>query len=106
MGYDNQVSLGASVSAYGVAYLTGATRSVLAFTSISPIIGREVAISGPGWTARIDQAYQNTQFAVVSADRSSSIFTANTATASQTVAFNEYKTVTGETRRLATLGYL
>ncbi len=106
MSYNNQVSLGASASAYGVAYLTGAANSVLAFTSVSPIIGREISISGPGWTARIDQAYQGTQFAVVSSDRSSSIFTANTGTASQTVAFNGYRTVTGETRRLVTLGYL
>lgn len=106
MGYNNQVSLGASASAYGVAYLTGAANSVLAFTSKSPIIGREVSINGPGWTARVDQAYQGSDFAVVSGDRSSSIFTANTATATQSTTFNGYKTVTGDVRRLVSLGYL
>jgi len=106
MAYNRQVSLGASLSAYGVAYVTGAARSILAFTPVSPIIGREINITGPGWTARIDQAYHNSLFAVLSTGRTSSIFTANTASAGQTVTYNGYNTVTGKIRDLVMSGYL
>jgi hypothetical protein len=107
MAYDQQVSLGANVSAYGVAYVAGPVGSVLAFTPKSPILNREIKVTiASGVSARIDQVYQNTLFAVVSADRSATIFTANTAAQNQTATYNGYNTVTGATRKLVYLGYL
>ena len=57
---------------------------------------------------RVDQAYQGVQFAVVYEDRSSSLFTAATATQSpngQTLTDNGFETVSPNLRRLVNLGY-
>lgn len=110
MAYDNQVSLGQSFSALGVAYLTGPTNSVLAFSN-APVALTTTLVNLTGstpssWTAKVDQAYNGVLFAIVNKDRSSSIFTSNTALATQTVTDNGYNTVTGEIRRLSHLGYL
>lgn len=112
MAYDQQVSLGQGASAYNVAYITGAPGSVLAFTPVtvtnanSALVNINIVGGNATGTARIAQAYHGTQFAVLSADRQSSIFTANTATANQTVTYNSYNTVTGQIRKLVYLGYL
>jgi hypothetical protein len=110
MAYNNQVSLGTSASALGVAYLTGPTNSVLAFSDTSKALTNQlVSVSGntpSAWTAQIDRAYNTVNFAVINQDRSSSIFTAVTASTTQTVTDNGYNTVTGEIRRLSHLGYL
>jgi hypothetical protein len=106
MAYDNQVSLGTSASAFGVAYLTGAAGSVLAFTPVSPLSNVLVSLSGTGWTAKVDRAYNGSAFAIMAADRSSTIFTANTAVVGQTVTNNGFNTVTGQIRKLVYLGYV
>ena len=59
-------------------------------------------------TLQVDSAYNGVQFAVVYKDRSSSLFTAATATQSpngQTLTNNGYETVSPNLRRLVTLGY-
>ena len=59
-------------------------------------------------TLRVDRAYQGVQFAVVYKDRSSSLFTAATATQSpngQTLTDNGFETVSPNLRRLVNLGY-
>lgn len=108
--YNNQVSLGQSFSANGVAYLTGPDKSVLAFdTTPNTLSNVLVSINGStpaSWTARVDRSYHNIPFVVVESDRSSSTFTANTATATQTVTDRGYSVTTGQIRKLASLGYL
>jgi len=57
---------------------------------------------------RVDQAYQGVQFAVVYEDRTSSLFTAATATQSpngQTLTDNGFESVSPNLRRLVNLGY-
>jgi hypothetical protein len=57
---------------------------------------------------RVDRAYNGVQFAVVYKDRSSSLFTAATATQSpngQTLTDNGFETVSPNLRRLVNLGY-
>lgn len=59
-------------------------------------------------TIRVDRAYQGVQFAVVYKDRSSSLFTAATATQApngQTLTDNGFETVSPNLRRLVNLGY-
>ena len=107
ISFDNQVSLGQSLSASGVAYISGAPNTVLAFEQAgAAMTGLLVNLTVNGASIRVDRAYNGTLFGVVSADRSSSIFTCATATAVQTVTFNGFEAVTPEVRRLASLGYL
>ena len=57
---------------------------------------------------RVDRAYNGVQFAIVYEDRSSSLFTAATATQSpngQTLTNNGFETVSPNLRRLVNLGY-
>lgn len=59
-------------------------------------------------TLRVDRAYNGVQFSVIYKDRSSSLFTAATATQSpngQTLTDNGFESVSPNLRRLATLGY-
>ena len=109
IAFDNQVSLGQSLSAKGVAYLTDPVGSVIAFES-TPVtltsILATISSSAVPFTARVDRAYQGVQFGIVLADRSSSIFTAATGTVTQTVSSNGFDSVTPEVRRLTHLGYL
>ena len=59
-------------------------------------------------TLRVDRAYNGVQFGVIYKDRSSSIFTAATATQlpnGQTLTNNEYESVSPNLRRLVNLGY-
>jgi hypothetical protein len=59
-------------------------------------------------TLRVDRAYNGVQFAVVYKDRSSSIFTAATATQApngQTLTDNQYESVSPNLHRLVNLGY-
>jgi hypothetical protein len=109
IAFDNQVSLGQSLSAKGVAYLTGPVGSVLAFETTPKALTtvlRTISSSAIPFTARIDAAYQGIQFSVVLANRSSSIFTAATGTVVQTVSTNGFDSVTPDVRRLVNLGYL
>jgi hypothetical protein len=109
IAFDNQVSLGQSLSANGVAYLTGPVGSVLAFETTPRTLTTQLATissSAIPFTARIDRAYQGIQFGVVLANRSSTIFTAATGTATQTVSANGFDSVTPDVRRLVNLGYL
>lgn len=110
MAYNNQVSLGQSFSALGVAYLTGPANSVLAFDAPNgSLTNLLVSVSGTTpsvWSAKIDRAYNRVGFALMAADRSSSIFTYSSAAATQSVSANGFNTVTQEIRRLCTLGYL
>jgi len=58
---------------------------------------------------RVNSAYNGVQFAVVYKDRSSSLFTAATATQSpngQTLTDNGFESVSPNVRRLVNLGYL
>lgn len=52
-----------------------------------------------GCSFRVDRAYDGVQFAVLSADGSSSLFTCATGTASQTSTFNGFDTVGSEKLR-------
>lgn len=59
-------------------------------------------------TLRVDQAYNGVQFSVIYKDRSSSLFTAATATQSpngQTLTDNGFESVSPNLRRLVNLGY-
>jgi len=59
-------------------------------------------------TLRVDRAYNNVQFAVIYKNRSSSLFTAATATQSpngQTLTDNGFESVSPNLRRLVHLGY-
>lgn len=59
-------------------------------------------------TLRVDRAYNGVQFAIVYDNRSSSLFTAATATQSpngQTLTDNGFETVSPNLRRLVSLGY-
>jgi len=59
-------------------------------------------------TLRVDRAYNGVQFSIVYENRSSSLFTAATATQSpngQTLTDNSFETVSPNLRRLVSLGY-
>lgn len=59
-------------------------------------------------TLRVDRAYNGVQFAVIYKDRSSSLFTAATATQipnGQTLTDNGFESVSPNLRRLVNLGY-
>ena len=59
-------------------------------------------------TLRVDRAYNGVQFSVIYKDRSSSLFTAATATQSpngQTLTDNGFESVSPNLRRLVNLGY-
>jgi len=106
--YKQKVSLGRNVSAFGVAYLSGAPGSYLAFDA-KPLTTVLADVSGStpqSFTAKVDRAYNASAFAVIASNRSSTLFTCNTAVATQSLTANGFNTVTGETRRLASLGYL
>lgn len=107
IAFDNQVSLGQSLSARGVAYISGAPNTVLTFEPAgATLTGLLVNITANGANITVDRAYHNTLFAIISSDRSSSIFTCTTATTVQSVGSNGFESVTPEVRRLASLGYL
>jgi hypothetical protein len=105
--FDYQVSLGQSLSSRGVAYITGASNTVLAFEP-NPVnlTGTLANITANGASIAVDRAYNGTLFAVVSANRTSSIFTCVTGTPVQSMSNNGSESVTPEVRRLASLGYL
>ena len=106
--YQKQVSLGQSASAFGVAYLSGAPGSFLAFDA-KPLTTVLADVSGStpqNFTVKVDRAYHTNSFAVIASNRSSTLFTCNTSVATQSLTANGFNTVTGETRRLASLGYL
>jgi len=107
IAFDYQVSLGQSLSSRGVAYLTGPVGSVLTFEDAGKsLTGLLVNLTGNGSTFAVDKAYNNTLFAIVNANRSSSIFVCVTGTTTQSLTANDYDSVTPEVRRLASLGYL
>jgi hypothetical protein len=58
-----------------------------------------------GTTFRVDRAYNGAQFAVIYKDGTSSLFTCATATAAQTLTFNNDETGFPEITRLVYLGY-
>jgi len=64
------------------------------------------ARTGLGVNFACDRAYHGVQFAVIYRDRSSTLFTCNTATFNQTLVNNDYMTVTPNLRRLVSLGYV
>ena len=105
--FDYQVSLGQSLSSRGVAYITGAPNTVLAFeTNPVNLTGVLANLTANGATLAVDRAYNNTLFALVSSNRTSNIFNCLTATTAQSLTANGSESVTPEVRRLASLGYL
>jgi len=58
-----------------------------------------------GTTFRVDRAHNGAQFAVIYTDSTSSLFTCATATAAQTLTFNNDETGFPEITRLVYLGY-
>ena len=58
-----------------------------------------VGLTVNGCTIRVDRAYNGVQFAVLSADGASTLFTCVTSTAAQTVTFNGFDTVGSEKLR-------
>jgi len=106
---DYQVSLGRSVSSaeLQVAYVAGPTNTVLAFQKAPVALTNiRVDLTASGCSFSIDRAYNNTLFAIISADRQSTIFRVITGTAVQGLTGNGTDTVTQEFRRLYSLGYL
>ncbi len=106
---DFQVSLGRSLSSteLNVAYVLGPTDTVLAFQKAPvPLANKRVDLTANGCAFSVDYAYNGTYFAIISADRRSTIFQAVTGTAAQTLSGNGTDTVTQEFRRLYSLGYL
>ena len=109
----NPTSLNLSKSAFdaagnflGVNLITlGSTAQSLLFQAASgSLTSAYVVLSGSldgvNTSFRVDRAYDNAQFALQRADRSSSIFTCATGTAAQTLTDNGFDSVSPEARRL------
>lgn len=81
----------------------------IAFNTLtSPASGTGIFVTlsaDTGTTFRVDRAYNGAQFAVIYTDGTSSLFTCATATAAQTLTFNNYETGFPEIARLVYLGY-
>lgn len=81
----------------------------IAFNTLtSPASGTGVFVTlsaATGTTFRVDRAHNGAQFAVIYSDGTSSLFTCATATAAQTLTFNNDETGFPEITRLVYLGY-
>ena len=81
----------------------------IAFNTLtSPASGTGVFVTlsaATGTTFRVDSAHNGGQFAVIYSDGTSSLFTCATATAAQTLTFNNDETGFPEVTRLVYLGY-
>lgn len=82
----------------GIAFntLTGTASGTGSFATLS---------AATGTTFRVDRAHNGSQFAVIYTDGTSSLFTCATATAAQTLTFNNDETGFPEITRLVYLGY-
>lgn len=74
-------------------------RALLFNDTSNALTGSLVSLTIGNTNFRVDRAYNNVQFAVLSSDGTSSLFTCATGTASQTSTFNGFDTVGSEKLR-------
>jgi len=74
--------------------------SILFNDTSKTLTGILVGLTVNGCTIRVDQAYNDVQFAVLSANGASTLFTCVTSTAAQTGTFNGFDTVGPEKIRM------
>jgi hypothetical protein len=107
LSFNYQVSLGQSLSSNGVAYLTGPVDSSILFNDAPvALTGILESLNSNGSTFKIDRAYNTSLFSLILSDRTSTIFTVATATATQTLTDNGFNSVGPRIRQLVNLGYL
>lgn len=89
---------------------TTGTVEALLFTARTTTTGLLCSISGANngsnFTCRVDRAYHGDTFAVYYSDRSSSLFTCNTASVTQSLTPNSFNAQGPEFLRLNNLGYI
>ena len=86
----------------------GLAFNTLLSSAVSPASGTGLFATlsaATGTTFRVDRAHNGAQFAVLYTDSTSSLFTCATATAAQTLTFNNDETGFPEITRLVYLGY-
>ena len=103
--YKYQVPLGQSLSARGVAYLTGPEGSSILFNNDVNLNGTLVSLNANGYTFKLDTSYNNSNFSIILRDKTSTKFTVVTGTATQVLTDSGFDSVGPEIRRIATLGY-
>lgn len=96
------VSLNLSLTSKGVIWETRAFNAKAILFNNAPVAltNTKVDITVQGNVLKVDQAYEGVQFAVLSSNNFSSIFTVTTGTAAQTPVFNGLDSVSSEKVRL------
>ena len=87
-------SKGVTIDSFG-----NQVKSILFDDTSKTLTGILVGLTVHGCSIRVDRAYNDVQFAVLSADGTSTLFTCVTSTATQTGTFNGFDTVGSEKLR-------